>query len=194
MGIFVALCGLTGAVPLSSCANLNSANTVYDLTQNISSAGTCINVTAANVTLNCSGFTITGANATGTYGVYSNQFNTTVRGCIISNFTHAIFYEGASNGSIINNTLLPDLGRGNSLLRITGSSNTLYWNNFTNTTGLYVNDTGNSTVPTSSMQGEWKFDVSGSATDTSGNARHGTIQGNVTFNATGKINGAYKFG
>ena len=76
------------------------------LTGNASINGsTCFTITAANVTLNCNGNTITGNNTSTTYGVYSTQLNTTVQNCIISNFTAAIYYNVSNNGTIYNNTL-----------------------------------------------------------------------------------------
>ena len=43
---------------LNSCANLTSENTTYSLTGNVSSTGTCFNVLAKNVTLDCQGYEI----------------------------------------------------------------------------------------------------------------------------------------
>ena len=93
----------TGGASLSACANLSTPNTVYNLTQSVSISGaTCFNVTAQNVTLNCNGYSVTGNNASSTYGVYSNQFNTTIKNCNISNFQHGIYFNVATNGTISN--------------------------------------------------------------------------------------------
>ena len=83
------------------CGLLSTANTVYTMTVNVSINGaTCFTVTAQNVTLNCAGYRITGNNASSTYGIYSNQFNTTIKNCNISNFATGIYFDGADNGAI----------------------------------------------------------------------------------------------
>jgi len=86
---------------------------VYTLTKNVSSIGTCFTVEAANVTIDCNGYWInysTGG-STGTYGIHTNQFNTTVKNCNIidGNFTssnqfrNGIYFSSADNGTIFNN-------------------------------------------------------------------------------------------
>lgn len=62
---------------ISSCQSLN-ANTNYQLTQNVSAAGSCFLNNAANVDLNLNGFTVTYCTAGGTSlvgGVFVNGFN-----------------------------------------------------------------------------------------------------------------------
>ena len=44
---------------VSSCQTLSTANTVYTLTQNVSSNGTCFTITANNVTLDGQGYQVT---------------------------------------------------------------------------------------------------------------------------------------
>ena len=94
------------------------------MSRSISATGsTCFNVTAANVTLNCNGFSITGTNATNTYGVYSSQLNTTIQNCLIQNFTYAIYFNGSSNGTISNDTLLTTHNTGYALYLANASNN-----------------------------------------------------------------------
>ena len=86
-----------------NCSTTLEANTVYILTEDLYINGsTCFNINVENVTIDCDGFSITGNNAGSTYGVYSNQFNTTIRSCQISNFTTGIYFNGAENGMIQN--------------------------------------------------------------------------------------------
>jgi parallel beta-helix repeat protein len=86
---------------VSACANLSVAGENYTLNQSVSVSGaTCFNITAANITLNCNGFSMTGNNATGTFGIYSNQWNTTIKNCNISNFATDIYFGNASSGTI----------------------------------------------------------------------------------------------
>ncbi|MFH1306561.1 MAG: right-handed parallel beta-helix repeat-containing protein, partial [Candidatus Micrarchaeota archaeon] len=93
---------------VSACKNLSTPNSVYSLTQDISSTGTtCINITAENVTLNCSGYKITGDNTTSTAGVNTSKYNTSVKNCIILNFSTGIYIDGdgADYANITNNTI-----------------------------------------------------------------------------------------
>jgi parallel beta-helix repeat protein len=95
----------TWTFTFTNCKNLTTPNEVYTLTKNaIPPDGTCLNVFADNVTIDCNGYTITGDNSTGSYGVYSNSTNTTTKNCIIQNFDASIFYNGANNGLILNDT------------------------------------------------------------------------------------------
>ncbi|MGV8161939.1 MAG: BspA family leucine-rich repeat surface protein [Candidatus Nanoarchaeia archaeon] len=88
------------------CSVLSVGDYVYNLTSNVSSLGTCFNVTAANVTIDCKGFSIFGSNASSNYGVFSNSVNTTVKNCIISNFSNSLYFgDSASYGLILNNTI-----------------------------------------------------------------------------------------
>jgi hypothetical protein len=90
-------------IMISACQNLSNASQSYTLNQSVSSNGTCFNVTAPNVQLACVwGAALTGNNSTNTYGVYSDQNNTTVKNCIITNFDDAIYFNGTTNGSISN--------------------------------------------------------------------------------------------
>ncbi|MFA5108838.1 MAG: right-handed parallel beta-helix repeat-containing protein [Candidatus Micrarchaeia archaeon] len=76
------------------------------MSSNVSTDGaTCFNITAANITLDCAGYTITGSNTSNTFGVYSNQHNTTVKNCVIRDFYRGIYYSGSSNSSVLNNTV-----------------------------------------------------------------------------------------
>ncbi|MFA6214813.1 MAG: right-handed parallel beta-helix repeat-containing protein, partial [Candidatus Micrarchaeia archaeon] len=87
---------------INNCAALNASNS-YTLTQSVQTNGsTCFNVTGADVALDCAGFSITGNNTLDTFGIYSSQFNTTVRNCNISSFADGIYFDGADNGTIDN--------------------------------------------------------------------------------------------
>jgi len=70
---------------------LNETGALYTLNASTSIDGsTCFTVTAANVTLDCNGFNVVGNNTGSTYGIYTNQLNTTVRNCNIGNFAAAL--------------------------------------------------------------------------------------------------------
>ena len=83
------------------------------LNNDISSAGTCFTISAADVTIDCAGHSITGDDTDRTYGISSSEFNTTINNCVISRFSTAVFFNGATNGTIRNvtaNTTLSQWG------------------------------------------------------------------------------------
>jgi parallel beta-helix repeat protein len=101
---------------IDSCRNLTQANTVYNLTTNLTgnqSSGRCIDIQADNVTLDCAGHNITGnvpflSNAVGIYLsklTVSNITNVTVKNCIISGYLYGISGLYADLDYFINNTI-----------------------------------------------------------------------------------------
>jgi hypothetical protein len=94
---------LSGPINITGCTNINLAGTYY-LQNNVSSSGTCFNIQANNVALDCAGYSITGNNSSATYGIYSNQISTTIKNCQISNFATGIYFDTADNGTIDNTT------------------------------------------------------------------------------------------
>ncbi|MBI4154487.1 right-handed parallel beta-helix repeat-containing protein, partial [Candidatus Woesearchaeota archaeon] len=94
-----------------SCGNITTSTT---MTQNLTAPGTCFNITASNVELNCAGFNITYAiNSAGRGINISGQALTgiTVKNCPIfkgsTQTTNAdAIYINAENSTIINNSIL----------------------------------------------------------------------------------------
>jgi parallel beta-helix repeat protein len=97
---------------LTDCAELNVTGETYYLTQDIidSTATTCMNIQADNVTLDCQGHTIDGIVPNEwSYGVGVNiglyNSNITIRNCILGEwYTYAIYSSYISNVSILNTT------------------------------------------------------------------------------------------
>ncbi len=86
-----------------NCSTLLQANQIYTLRNNITvNSATCFNINVQNVTIDCNGYSITGTNTSNTYGVYSNQINTTIKNCNINNFDSGINFNGATYGTIEN--------------------------------------------------------------------------------------------
>lgn len=111
---------------LGVCGTLSTANATYVLNTSLNATGTCMTVSAPNITLDCNGYTInysTGGTAN-TYGVYSNQFNTTIKNCKIvdgnltstTNTRYGIYSVFASQTSayhlIYNNSINTSSSRG----------------------------------------------------------------------------------
>ncbi len=100
---------------VSICRNLTTANAVYTQTANIADnaiTGDCIQIKDQNITYNCNGYYI--SSIQNFSGVYSNQYNTTIKNCNISmgggstvnTNTIGIELESGSNSSTLyNNTV-----------------------------------------------------------------------------------------
>ncbi|MCX6772161.1 MAG: hypothetical protein NTV88_00105, partial [Candidatus Micrarchaeota archaeon] len=73
------------AANIATCADDPAAPGIYTLTANLSISGTCLVVSADNVTIDCAGYSITGGNTT-SFGIQTTKLNTTIDNCTISNF------------------------------------------------------------------------------------------------------------
>jgi parallel beta-helix repeat protein len=132
------------SITIGWCADLTQPNVIYYLNTSINSTGTCINVTATNVTIDCQNWgneIIYGNQSAGAYyGVYSNQNYTTVRNCEIKKGTLAttfntrwgIYFTGVggsyyskiqNSNTSINFYGIQIEGNSNNLTNITASSN-----------------------------------------------------------------------
>ena len=128
------------------CQTITSPGT-YTLTSNLTSTGTCFTVSAANVTIDCDNYYInySSGGAANTRGVYSNQFNTTVKNCnvIDGNYSstetgrYGIYFNGADNGIIENN--LVKTNNSNAIYTDSGANyNVLLDNNGTSSNGAGI--------------------------------------------------------
>src|SRR3989344_6008825 len=80
------------ATAVSTCTNINAAGS-YQLTGNLASIGTCINITSSNTELDCAGFWINASTGLDSFhsGVnITNVTNVTVHSCRIANFEPGI--------------------------------------------------------------------------------------------------------
>ena len=188
--VFLALCGTAFATSPGnvSCGQaLDSAGSLYTL--NASSAingSTCFNVAAANVTLDCNGFSITGNNSTSTYGVSSTAFNTTVKNCIVSNFSHAVYFNGAANGTIRNVTASTTIDAYVGIYIYSGSNNTII-----NSTGTATTTHG---IDITSGSSNSIINSTGTATGNSGVGIYIQSNYNAIINSTGIILDSYGSG
>ncbi len=99
-----------GPTEINACQELDTANTEYIMTADITNnslSTNCIIIAAENITLNCAGHSINSDDAYS--GIYSDQFNTTIHGCTVnmssSSGGYGIELEGANYTHILNNTL-----------------------------------------------------------------------------------------
>jgi parallel beta-helix repeat protein len=120
---------------------------VYTLNASTSINGaTCFSVSDGNVTLDCKGFSIIGDNTTNTFGIYSDQANTVIKNCNISNFNVGIYINGSSakNANIQNNTITitnnnsVDPHYASGIIFYNGANGTIYGNNVSSDAGFGV--------------------------------------------------------
>jgi len=140
---------------LVNCSNLTIANKGYTLQNDVinnavTNGGTCMNIMAQNVTLDCNGHYIYSIrNIT---GVYTNQYNTTVKNCNVTvgsggnSSAIGIYFYGSNYGSLINNTAGRDSYAG---IYLKSSSNSTLRNNIITgnlSQGIYLYSSSNSTL------------------------------------------------
>jgi len=160
-----------------TCGNITAAGAQITLTSSLVSNATCFNISAENVTINCAGHTITGNNTSSTYGIYSNQANTTITNCIIQNFSTGIFFSGVDYGAIDNSTASTTNPSGSGIYLYNGANyNTISNSTSSSTSGraiyLSSSDYNNLTNITATS-------TSGYAIDIGSNSDHNTLS-NIT--------------
>ena len=82
--LLITLLNSTNAdVSVTECGTLDTANTIYNLQNNVNSSGTCFTIEAHGITLNCAGYQINHSEAVAsTSGVYSDGYdNLTIKDC-----------------------------------------------------------------------------------------------------------------
>jgi hypothetical protein len=90
-----------------ACGVLSTPGYVCNLTSDLSSNGTCFNVQANNVAIQCNGHSITGSGQAGeeTYGVFSNSNATAITGCSISGFARGIMLENSTGSMVVDDNV-----------------------------------------------------------------------------------------
>jgi len=92
------------------CGAINSPGTYY-LKNDVTSAGTCFTIESDDVMLDCQEYTITYATGGSGNGVYSDRDSTGIRNCTIiegsssGSGAHGIYFQGATNGVIQDNSI-----------------------------------------------------------------------------------------
>ncbi len=127
---------------VSECGTLNTADSTYTLTQSVNSSGTCFNIMANNVTLDCAGFMINySQGGILGHGVYVGGYNlSTIKNCMIkegasgTSSKYAINLNRANNGTIENNSIVTIAGSSYGVF-LTNSHNNAIRDNIINTSG-----------------------------------------------------------
>lgn len=158
----------TGLFPFNATAN----NSCFFIDANVNAANG-MNISGPNVTLDCGGFSIIGANITGTYGIHvsSGGSSASIYNCNIQNFSTGVYVLSAASPTIMNNNITAthaltafDAGNaiftqgatsplitGNSLYVSTGANSCLYA--YTSTNVNFSNNLCISNATTNGAQG-----------------------------------------
>jgi len=176
---------------VSGCAILNQPNTYYTLVNNISStSGTCINITAENVTFDGNGYRI---NGTFTNAIYSNQYNSTIKNTIINSATGTtgIYLLNSDKSSILNNNITITTATSYGI-QLETSTNANISNNFisSNFLNIYLKTTStNNNIINNNLTGSTVNTGGGIfiyTTSTGNTVEYNTIKGNYpTTNSKG---------
>ncbi len=121
------------------CNNLNSTGTTYNMDRSLNVPGSCFNITASDVVLDCQGYQINFSMSSTGYGInvtgYANSFisNITIRNCDIHhNSTQAtaipVLFSYVLNSTIWNSTLNTSGSSSRGMDIISSSNNTIYLN------------------------------------------------------------------
>jgi len=146
-------CEISKGIKLTECGSLTQSNSIYYLDSDITAFGTCFDIQADNVVLDCEGHKITKPAYSFDYGInIVNHDSITIKNCtIFSSFLRAISIENSKNSQIISNTILL-LNTNNFGIWLEGAKNNeIRDNNITsrsneyNGVGIYLNknDDGN---------------------------------------------------
>lgn len=130
---------------VTSCGTLNSANTIYDLQNNLSSASNCITITGSNITFDGHGYTLLG-NLTN-QGIYVSSGNQNIiKNTNFNQLNYGVYIPAGLYHQVLNNTFNGSVSYG---LYIPGANNTIIANNtFTSSTdsAIYIPTTSNMTL------------------------------------------------
>ncbi len=115
------------------CFNITQPG-YYKISANLSSASSCIEISASDVSLNVDNYYITG-NGTG-YGIYvKNANNVSISNATVSNFSAGIYFESSNNGTV---DYVTSSGNTNGFVLDQSSSNSFWHGNTSNNSGTGV--------------------------------------------------------
>ena len=149
------------ATDVRACKTLDIAGANYTLLQDITTTGTCFQVTADNITLDGNGFSVSGDNAAGHFGVNATgRTNFTIQNINITNFAISVsiaaFVDAVSAGNltIFNSSLeVVDASGGDTIFETAGHSGNI--NLFeSNITKSIIAVGGSSTDPVTGIGGD----------------------------------------
>ena len=123
--------------PLTDVGNVacGDVSVNIQLNRNYNITGTCFNVTADNVTIDCNSYNLVGNNA-GIGISINNKSGVTVQECDFYNFSSALMLTSAGNNTFVNNSIYnSSVG-----MNLSSSSDNLIYNNYFNNTINAIDD------------------------------------------------------
>ena len=192
---------LTG---ISTCGSLTQANKVYTLQNAVTaSSTTCFNIAAQNITLDCQGYGITycyacnGANSG--YGIFSNQYNTSIKNCNIEEadaagtYDYAIYFLKVNNSLIFNSTVSTLTYSSAGIYLETCSNNNILDNIVTTSgssgTGIYLSLSSNSNTVSNNTITTSAHESTGIYLSSSSNSN--TVSNNTIITSNSAAHGIY---
>jgi parallel beta-helix repeat protein len=96
--------------PLLSCGNVTK-NSV--LIADLNSSGTCLNITADNVVLDCNNHSIRGMGGANTYGILaSGRKNVVIKNCRVTNYSVGIMLNSTTQSTVVSNVVYNNSNEG----------------------------------------------------------------------------------
>ena len=96
-----------------------------------------MDVITDNITLDCEGYTIDGTDNSGSYGILTNAYSTTVKNCSLNDWANSIYYNNSNDGLIQNVTVTSHSNFDNYAITIRTSDNNQLRDVIVNQTGTY---------------------------------------------------------
>ena len=161
-GSYAIASGSSG-LSIGGCQELGSSDIVYTLIQDVSTTGTCFNITANGITLDGAGHSVIGDDGTGDYGIYASGRNgLVIKNINISRFEIGVYLVSSSNNSLLVNVTVNSNSHGitlsaglnHSIVNSTTNSNTNY--------GIYLLLSSNNTYIIDSYFENYSFETPGS--------------------------------
>ena len=128
---------------ISPCGILDEENGHYTLTEDVSSTGSCFEIQAPNIVLDCNSHSIsfTSPDTVNSFGIVSYSPNTTIKNCFVSDVNEPDLYGkniylSDSAGSVIFNNTLTSVGSVGSGIFIEDSPNSQIYDNYIDFLGV----------------------------------------------------------
>ncbi len=112
-GVLEEATSATTTTIIYACGDLNSANTVYILNNSVNSSGTCFNVLANSISLNCNSSIVNYSQSANGYAILNKGYNhTNIQNCNITQGSntrtnsYAVYFLNGTNSTITNNNII----------------------------------------------------------------------------------------
>lgn len=159
---FLILLQISRALEISDCSVLDQEGEYFLIADINSSSSICFNITASNITLDCQGHLIQGADLAGSHAILASfpsylETNITVKNCVIRNWHFGIKLEKASN-NVITDCVFENNQKGVHLFL--SRSNLIKNSNFTkNVNAIYLGSSSNNTISTNIIEFSIDFGI-----------------------------------